>query len=211
MSYIHALASIGNIVFAAGSGGVFFTADSGASWNPTAGGMGHPTMRSMTTVGKNLFVGGGAGFVYTTSDNGAHWIDVSGGTPTIEIEGLVSDGADLFGGTFCHGVVRRPLSEMITSVEYSRGLAVPATFSLTSYPNPFHPTTTIRYELPVSSDARLSVYDMLGREVAVLVNERRPAGVHEMTFDGGRLASGMYLYRLRAGSLVRTCRMLLIR
>ena len=79
---------------------------------------------------------------------------------------------------------------------------LPAIYSLSqNYPNPFNPSTTINYELPVSSDVRLSVYDLLGREVSVLVDERRDAGVHEVTYDGSHLASGVYFYRLQVRPL----------
>jgi hypothetical protein len=80
-----------------------------------------------------------------------------------------------------------------------------------NYPNPFNPSTTIKYELPTSSVVKLSVYDMLGREVSVLVNERRDAGVHEVRFDGTRLSSGVYFCRLTARSFVQTRKFLLIR
>jgi hypothetical protein len=79
-----------------------------------------------------------------------------------------------------------------------------------NYPNPFNPSTTITYALPKSSDMRLSVYDLLGREVSVLVNERKDAGVHEVKFDGSGLSSGVYLYRLRAGDFVQTRKLLLL-
>jgi hypothetical protein len=80
-----------------------------------------------------------------------------------------------------------------------------------NYPNPFNPSTTIKYELPKSSDVRLSVYDILGREVSVLVNERREAGVHEVKFEGSNLASGVYFYRLQAGTYMETRKLLLVR
>ena len=70
-----------------------------------------------------------------------------------------------------------------------------------NYPNPFNPSTTIKYELPKSSEVRLSMYDVLGREVSVLVNEKRDAGVHEVKFDGANLASGVYFYRLQVRPL----------
>jgi hypothetical protein len=79
-----------------------------------------------------------------------------------------------------------------------------------NYPNPFNPSTTIKYELPKSSDVRLNVFDILGREVSVLVNERRDAGVHEVKFDATGLSSGVYFYRLRAGNFVRTKKLLLM-
>ena len=80
-----------------------------------------------------------------------------------------------------------------------------------NYPNPFNPSTTIRYELPAASQVRLSVFDMLGREVSVLVDERREAGVHEARFDGSGLASGVYLYKLQAGNAVHTRQLVLLR
>jgi hypothetical protein len=80
-----------------------------------------------------------------------------------------------------------------------------------NYPNPFNPTTTIKYELPKSSMVRLSVYDILGREVSVLVNETVDAGVHEVRFEAAGLASGVYFYRLTAGSFVQTRKLLLVR
>jgi hypothetical protein len=89
---------------------------------------------------------------------------------------------------------------------------VPATYSLSqNYPNPFNPTTTIKFELPKSWEVRLSVYDMLGREVSVLVNETREAGVHEVKFDASGLSSGVYLYRLTAGGFVQSRKLLVLR
>ena len=82
---------------------------------------------------------------------------------------------------------------------------------LPNYPNPFNPSTTIRYELPGNSDVRLEVYDMLGRRVALLVNETRQAGTHQAVFDASALSSGVYIYRLQAGGLVQTRKMLLIK
>jgi chitinase len=89
---------------------------------------------------------------------------------------------------------------------------IPLTFTLEqNYPNPFNPTTMIRYELPVMSYVQLVVCDMLGREVAIIVNEQKPAGSHGATFNGAGLASGVYLCRLRAGVLIQTRKMLLVR
>ncbi|MCC5927231.1 MAG: T9SS type A sorting domain-containing protein [Bacteroidetes bacterium] len=80
-----------------------------------------------------------------------------------------------------------------------------------NFPNPFNPTTTIRYELPMQAEVRLEVFDITGRLVSVLVNGAVQAGVHEVTFDGGRLASGVYLYRLNAGGQVLTQKLTLIK
>jgi hypothetical protein len=89
---------------------------------------------------------------------------------------------------------------------------LPAEFALLqNYPNPFNPSTIIKFEVPRSTEVRLSVFDVLGREVLVLMNERRDAGVHEVKFDASNLASGVYLYRLQAGDFVSTKKLLLLR
>ncbi|RME58567.1 T9SS C-terminal target domain-containing protein [Candidatus Parcubacteria bacterium] len=80
-----------------------------------------------------------------------------------------------------------------------------------NYPNPFNPATTIRFQLPQSGFVSLKVYDLTGREVAVLVNEQKPAGTYQVNFDAGQLASGVYFYRLQAGNFQQTRKMLLMR
>lgn len=89
---------------------------------------------------------------------------------------------------------------------------VPAVFTLKqNYPNPFNPSTTIRYGLPESADVTLEVYNLLGQRVAVLVNESRTAGYHDITFDASSLSSGMYIYRIQAGSFVETRKLMLVK
>lgn len=80
-----------------------------------------------------------------------------------------------------------------------------------NYPNPFNPTTIVRYQLPLAGEVTLAVHDLLGREVAVLLNGRVAAGVHEVTFDGSGLSSGVYIYRLSAGDFVQSRRLLLLK
>ncbi len=80
-----------------------------------------------------------------------------------------------------------------------------------NYPNPFNPSTNIRFALPEQSDVTLVVYNLLGQRVATLVNETRPAGWHEVTFDASRLASGVFIYRLEAEGYVETKSMILVK
>ncbi len=80
-----------------------------------------------------------------------------------------------------------------------------------NYPNPFNPTTEIGYQISEIGRTRLSVYDLLGREVAVLVDGVMPAGEHRVSFDASGLSSGVYLYRLQSGSMVETRRMTLVK
>jgi hypothetical protein len=89
---------------------------------------------------------------------------------------------------------------------------LPLSYSLSqNYPNPFNPSTVVSYQLPAASDVKLVVYDLLGREVSVLVNGRKEAGVHEVKFDAGGLASGMYVYRLRAGDYVGVKKLMVLK
>jgi hypothetical protein len=90
--------------------------------------------------------------------------------------------------------------------------AMPTQYRLgQNYPNPFNPATTIEYDLPSASRVELRLYDILGREVTTLVNEVQAAGYHSVRFDASGLASGVYLYRLRAGEFTQTKRMMLLR
>jgi len=80
-----------------------------------------------------------------------------------------------------------------------------------NYPNPFNPVTVIGYRLSVRSEVRLEVFDITGRRVAFLVNERQSAGQHQVSFNASTLSSGVYLYRLTTGELIRTRKMILIK
>jgi N-acetylneuraminic acid mutarotase len=119
----------------------------------------------------------------------------------------------IIGGTTDFNSVEKDVWEydpLFTSV--GRFSELPGHFVLgQNYPNPFNPSTTIKYELPTSSDVRLTVFDMLGREVAVLVNEKKAPGSYEVKFDAAGIPSGVYLCRLTAGSFVQTRKMIVVK
>ncbi len=88
----------------------------------------------------------------------------------------------------------------------------PAAFSLSqNYPNPFNPTTNIQYQIPNRELVTLKVYDVLGNEVATLVNEEKQAGNYSVKFNGSNLASGIYFYKLSSGNFVQTRKMILLK
>jgi len=91
-------------------------------------------------------------------------------------------------------------------------LSVPSEFALNAaYPNPFNPTTTIGYAVPKSSDVKVIVYDMLGREAAVLVNSSVEAGNYSVNWNASDLSSGMYMVRMTAGDFVSTQKLMLVK
>jgi hypothetical protein len=98
-----------------------------------------------------------------------------------------------------------------TSVE-NKDAKLPQAFSLSqNYPNPFNPTTVISYQLPTTSNVSLKVYNLLGQEAATLFEGVRQAGTYQATFDGSKLASGVYLYRMTANNFVETKKLVLVR
>jgi hypothetical protein len=100
---------------------------------------------------------------------------------------------------------------LVTAADNPAG-SLPLAFLLgQNHPNPFNPETTIDFQIPASGRVKLSVFDMLGREVATLVDEELEPGDHTVRFDARRLASGVYLYRLAAGAFTQTRTMLLMK
>ena len=100
--------------------------------------------------------------------------------------------------------------------EYSKSIEVefgtPKKFELSqNYPNPFNPTTTIRFDIPEPSNVKLTLFNILGQEIKTLVNEFKESGIHTLNFDASDLNSGMYIYKLEAGSFTQTRKMTLVK
>jgi hypothetical protein len=100
-----------------------------------------------------------------------------------------------------------------TEVASSRSGQTPTSYALAqNYPNPFNPSTRIVFSLPRTQTVSLKVFDLVGNEVVTLIDhERKPAGHHEIVFDAGSLANGVYLYRLQAGDFSETKKMLVVK
>ena len=212
-----AFAFSGTNIFMGTYRGVFLSTDNGSSWIEADSGLTDNDVQALTVSGTNLFAGT-LGGVFLSTNNGTSWTEVNEGLPRASgdttryatIQCIASSGQHLYAGTG-KGVWRRPLAEMIHPVGLKLAV-VPFQFGLNqNYPNPFNPSTTIEYDLPAASQVKLSVYDILGREVSLLVNEKKNAGVHEVKFDGGGLSSGVYLYKIQAGDFVQTRKSLLVR
>lgn len=102
---------------------------------------------------------------------------------------------------------------LITSVEQiSDDATIPKQFRLEqNYPNPFNPSTTIQFAIPVSSPVSIKLYDVLGRQVVVLLDEEMQPGVYKLSFEAGELASGVYFYRIQASEFTQTRKLMLLK
>ena len=212
---VYALAAISasggtNLFAGTYGGGVFLSSDNGSNWSAVNGGLTDLNVNCLTFSDKNLFAGTNSG-VFVSTNNGVNWSAVGSGLASDPVLCLTVSGTNLFAG-LAHGkVYRRPLGEMVTSVNRFSG-DVPARFALEqSYPNPFNPSTDIVYSQPASSFVTLKVFDVLGREVKTLVNDSRPQGTYTVPFNASGLPSGLYVYRLQAGNFVSSKKMVVMK
>lgn len=153
--------------------------------------------------------------IYYSSDNGDNWIPINSGLPNLSTgiitpvgSFVVNPEGYVFAGTTASGVYRSVNST--TSIKDIENPQL-SFFLSQNYPNPFNPSTVIIYQLPTAGNVKLKVYDLLGREVANLVEEYKLAGSHEIEFNAGNLTSGVYFYRLQAGSFVETKKLVLLK
>jgi hypothetical protein len=168
----------------------------------------------------NTWTSGGAGFVFFSgpfnmAPNDTQWIMIAlipalGSTGLNSIE-LLREKADLIRSLSYDSLAYGSISYSITDINENFNI-IPENFSLSqNYPNPFNPSTSIQYAISSTQFVTLKVYDVLGNEVATLVNEHKPAGMYNVQFTMNNLASGIYFYRLTAGQFVQTKKMILIK
>lgn len=118
-------------------------------------------------------------------------------------DNIIINGGYIGTGRFCNGTV---------GVEDGNDIELPREYGLAqNYPNPFNSVTIISYQLPESKFVTLKVYDILGNEVEILVNEEKPAGSYNISFDASRFPSGVYYYKLSSGNYTETKKMILLK
>ena len=166
---------------------------------------------SLAFSGSTVFAGSPEGGVYVSADTGKSWRDANEGLTDLRVNVLVVAGTMVFAGTQGGGVFGRDLEEVISGVT-GEPFALPGAFILLpNYPNPFNPETTIQYILPYPAEVKLSIYNLLGQEVATLFNGRLAAGTHTVLWKAGGSPSGMYVCNLTSGAVVLTRKMVLTR
>lgn len=190
-------------------GGVFMsTTDGGQNWllqSPTNDGL---RGVSFITPYTGIAVGG---TILKTSDGGLNWTTQISGTTNLltSVAFIDSDYATAVGR---EGTILRTTNGGAVFIKEERSDEMPAKYFLSNnYPNPFNPSTKIRYSIPHSSLVQIRIYDILGYELETLVNENKPAGTYELTWNAANLPSGVYFYQIKAGDFIQTRKMILLK
>ena len=203
-----ALVSSSNYIYTGVDGspyGVYKSTNYGLNWSQTS--LNNVGVHALAIYGNFVFAGASNG-VYVSSDNGTTWIQRNEGMGNKYTISICTYNGFIFIGTSGQGVWRRQLSELVGVKPISN--EVPQKFILyQNYPNPFNPVTKIKFDIPPNRPpfdkggwtksggfVKLTIYDVLGREVATLVNQQLTPGTYEVEWDGSDYPSGVYFYRL---------------
>jgi photosystem II stability/assembly factor-like uncharacterized protein len=198
-----------NIGLAGGSSLVRST-NGGANWTAvTIAGTGN--ISGIQSSGDNFWCVRGTG-IYRSTDAGLTWASVHTATGTQNDISLSTGSNGCFVAWTCAtggNIAKMNGSPVGISGNNNQ---IPTVYRLEqNYPNPFNPATIIKFGLPVGDNVKLTIFDLLGREVAVLVNEFRTAGTYEASFDASSISSGVYFYKLETPNFTESKRMMLIK
>jgi photosystem II stability/assembly factor-like uncharacterized protein len=192
------------------SGGIYHIVDNGAGWVLADSSLGGRQVYALTGSGHDVIAGTDAG-VFHSSDYGSTWKDISEGMADSNVSALTIAEGSLFAAT-ASGVWKRPFAEL-TSVDNNaiKGQVPDGIRLEQNFPNPFNPRTVISYQLSAVSKTKIAVYDVLGREIVVLVNELKDPGRHNVLWNANMCASGIYFCRLEAGGFSDSKKMFLVK
>ncbi len=204
---VEAIEVVGEKVYVGGIYGIYVSTNYGTSW--VFKGLSNRIVQCISGYENLIFAGTFPDGIYRSTNGGNAWQVFNDGLPyknAISMEVLDST---LFTGILGFGLWNRPL--IVTGIEAEQN-ELPTEFYLSqNFPNPFNPSTTIKYQIPELRFVTLNIYDVLGSEVATLVNEQKPADSYEVQFNGSNLPSGIYFYRIQAGSFIETKKMVLMK
>jgi photosystem II stability/assembly factor-like uncharacterized protein len=212
----------GNSIFAGTQTGVYISTDDGSTWSHSIS-QSPKAVRSLTGAGNVLFASSekytamlDSGAYYST-DGGLNWNQYNDGLINHHIPALALSNNVLYAGTRGESVWKRDVSSLVGIISQN---LIPKDFHLyQNYPNPFNPATKIKFSIPPyeagKGDVSLIVYDALGREVAVLVNEQLKPGTYEVEWsaagEASNYPSGVYFYKLTAGDFSDTKKLVLVK
>jgi len=206
------------ILFGTQDGQILRSTDFGQSWNQSFNLQG-AYVRCIYKYNQFVFAGTDSGF-YVSANNGESFFSKNDNLGATRVTSIMIYNNDIYVANGNYGgidvaVWKRPLSEVLDIDDASN--EIPDSYFLyQNYPNPFNPSTTISWQSPVGSHQTLKIYDMLGNEVATLVDEYREAGRYKVEFNVAQvsrpeLSSGIYLYKLTVGNFSAIRKMMLIK
>ncbi len=193
--------------------GVWLSTSNGASWEHRSAGLSlDPYNSSIIRINQYLLTSvkfGGSG-IFISENEGLQWADAGNGLPFLsEISELMVFNDNVIAAT-SNGLYKRPVSQL-TGVAKTHN-QLPEIYLLSqNYPNPFNPTTNIKFDIPKSSFIKIIIYNVQGKEITTLVNERLNAGSYEVNWNGGSFPSGLYFYKLITAEFFDVKKMLMIK
>ncbi len=204
--FVTTIKAFDNTVYAGGIYGLYRSTNYGSNWQWK--GFSNQIVQAIEGRDSIVFAGTVMGGVFLSTNYGNTWNNKSAGLPDLNPSTLVLINDVLFTGIRGHSMWKN--SSLLTGIKEYAG--APDKFILyQNYPNPFNPSTSIRFTVSNSQLVTLKVFDILGKEVAVLLNKELSAGHYEVEFDGRNLSSGIYFYRLQSGEFSETRKMILMR
>ena len=198
-----------DIGFAVGMGVILKTTNAGENWNIVISDSKKRSEIYFGSINEGYTIGD-SGLIQKSTNGGLSW-DTQISTTSNNLTSITFVNGSTGWVSGSSGAVLKTTNGGISKIHQSGG-NIPHTHSLhQNYPNPFNPSTKIKFDIPRGSLVKLKIYDMLGREVAELVNEKLNAGVYEYEWNGINLPSGVYFYKLEAENFIETKRMVLVK
>lgn len=192
-------------------GGVFTTTDLGNTWQPNSDGLPSAFIYSISVdANDNVYVSTWTGGIYVLPNGSPRWSSMGMGGSGVSSLFINNSTSSVYAGTSNGYILKRGTHGTTTgNVENE---ALPTNFELMqNYPNPFNPSTTIQFTVANKEHVSLTIYNVLGEMVEVLINDVLEAGNYKINFNGNGLASGMYIYNIKAGSFTSTKKMMLVK
>jgi hypothetical protein len=207
---ITAMHLLGSVVYAGNSHGIIKSTNNGLNWSYSSSG--HPpngTISKILSSNGVLFSAGSYG-VYYSVNSGASWAAYNQGFPSPSpVNDITIKDNFIYAAVSNKSIWKCSLATVGIQTTSNE---IPESFYLSqNYPNPFNPMTKIKFDIPSSLSTKITVYDILGKEVKTLVNDKLNPGTYEVDFDGSNLPSGVYFYKLETEAFTETKKMILIK
>ena len=198
------------IFVAIGDSGIYRSSDNGESWIAVNAGISNRRVHALATRAGEVYAATDDMGAYRSLDNGCSWQILSRGLSTGTLGHLAVGDEFLFAASNA-GVWRRPIAAD-SSLGSSEFATIPNAVTLEqNFPNPFNPTTRILYSVPFAEHVNLTLYNVLGERVRVLVDQDVAVGWHEALVDAAGLPSGTYFYRLESNGSIQTRKLLVVK